>query len=356
MDGESENNKYLDHLMDWVTERLRMKDVPRLQDVYEHSQRRNYGLSRKSIAKALRMHEAYMMNMPQQRMRSRSQQYRPILTNFLGQLHADLGYFSVTRDYETPISFRHCYLVARDILSRFTYVIILRHGKSADAMVRAFAELLRQHASVHPDYPISSISFDRETSVLSHKVQSFLKENNVSFHAFQMSASKAKAAESAIKQIRSIMTRLLRDTYPHGRWWQLMPYVVNILNARPVVIDGKNTGFSPQDINTENVQQFIRKIVKAAPAYYFAQFDIAPSLAKFKFELGTRVRVKSIVISSEVLGTKRSQRNVSNEVYVIEKRRASVTRKLTLEKRYKCKEVDTGQIEYFDEDDLVGTR
>jgi hypothetical protein len=222
-------------------------------------------------------------------------------------------------------------------------------------MVRAFAELLRQHAIVHPDYPISSISFDRETSVLSHKVQSFFKENNIAFHAFQMSSSKAKAAESAIKQIRTVMTRLLRDMYPHGRWWQLLPHVVNILNARPIMIDGKNTGFLPRDINTENVQQFIRKLVKAAPAYYFAQFDIAPSLAKFKFELGTRVRVKLIITSSDVLGTKRSERNVSKEVYVIEKRTASVTRKLTLEKRYKCREVDTGQIEHFDEDDLVET-
>ena len=151
------------------------------------------------------------------------------------------------------------------------------------------------------------------------------------------------------------MTRLLRDVYPHGRWWQLLQPVANILNARPIVIDGRNTGFAPRDINTDTVQQFLRKLVKAAPAYHFAKFDVAPSLVTFKFDLGTRVRAKLIVTSSDVLGKKRSQINVTDQVYVIEKRIPYVTRKLTLARMYKCKEVKTGQVEHFDEDDLVET-
>ena len=341
--------------MDWVTERLRLKDVPRLHDVYQHAQSRNYGLSRKSIAKALRMHEAYKMNMPQQRMRSRSQNYRPIITNYLGQLHADLGYFSLSRDYETPKSFQHGFLVTKDILSRYINVVILRHGKSADAMVRAFEELLRQHSIVHPDYPISSISFDRETSVLSHKVQNFFSHHNIAFHAFQLTASKAKVAESSIKQIRTIMTRLLRDMYPQGRWWNLLQHCADVLNSRPIVIDGRNTGFAPRDINTENLQQFLHQVVKAAPAFHFGQFEVSPTLVEFKFEVGTKVRAKLLETSSEVIGKKRSQMNLTEQVFVIEKRWPFITRKLTLTQMYNCRDLETNQMITFDEDNLVET-
>ena len=355
MDNGSNHNKHLVQLMDWVSGRLELKDVPRLQDVYEYAQSNKYGLSKKQIAKALRMHEVYRINMPQQRMRSRSQHYRPILTNYLGQMHADLGYFSVTRDYETPKSFRHGFLVVKDILSRFMYVVILRHGKSAEAMVRAFEDVLRQHAFVHPDYPISSISFDRETSVLSNKVQSFFSHHGIAFHAFQMTSSKAKVAESSIKQIRTVMARLLRDSYPQGRWWNLLQSCANILNARPIVIDGKNTGFSPRDINSGNVEQFLARVVKAAPAFHFGQFEVSPTLVEFKFDVGTKVRAKLIVTSSDLIGKKRSQMNVTDEVYVIEKRIPFITRKMTLGKMYTCRDVETNKMETFDETDLVQT-
>ena len=355
MDNGSNHNKNLVQLMDWVSGRLEMKDVPRLKDVCEYAQSKRFGLSKKEIARALRMHEVYRLNMPQQRRRSRSQHYRPILTNYLGQMHADLGYFSVTRDYETPKSFRHGFLVVKDILSRFIYVVILRNGKSADAMVRAFEDVLRQHAFVHPDYPISSISFDRETSVLSNKVQSFFSHHQIAFHAFQMTSSKAKVAESAIKQIRTTMARLLRNSHPHGRWWNLLQPCANILNARPIVIDGKNTGFSPRDINSGNVEKFLARVVKAAPAFHFGQFEVSPTLVKFRFPVGTKVRAKLIVTSSELIGNKRSQMNVTDQVFIIEKQIPFITRKMNLAKMYKCRDVETDQMETFDEDDLVQT-
>ena len=66
--------------------------------------------------------------------------------------------------------------------------------------MRAFDELLEQHqAQFGSDgHHIVSISFDREPGIMSHKVQSFLREKNIQFHAFDFSVSKAKEAEGAI--------------------------------------------------------------------------------------------------------------------------------------------------------------
>lgn len=339
--------------MDWVSGRLHVNDVPRVQDVYEYSRAMGLGLTRRTIAKELRLHQAYMLNMPQQREKFRHQKHRPIITHQLGQLHADIGYFSVTRDYETPKSFRHGYLVTRDVLSRFVSVVILRYGKSADAMVRAFEELLHQHKNVHPEYNIMSVAFDRETSVLSHKVQNFFKEHHIKFHAFQMSASKAKGAESAIKQIRTVMARLEREHFPQGRWWKLLQPCVDIINARPILIDGKNTGFSPQDITLDNLEAFKKKLIKSAPSYFFSQYEIAPALVDFRYEVGDLVRPKLLATSSDVIGVKTSQVNLKTEVFEIVKKVPYVTRRMTIGKAYKCKDIKTGRVEVFDEHDVA---
>ena len=206
---ESQRDKELDELMDWVSNRLRFNDVPRVSDVYEQARARQFKVSKRAIAQRLRLHEVYHMNMPQQRQRLRAKKYRGIITNTLGNLHCDIGKFPIVREYETPVTFRAGYLIARDVLSRYTYVVLLRKEKSADALVRAFEELLAYHSRVHPGHRIKSVSFDKEPGVMSRKVQSFFSENNISFHAFQMSSSKAKMAEGGIRQIRATIARLM---------------------------------------------------------------------------------------------------------------------------------------------------
>ena len=91
-----EQSKQLDLLMDWVTSRLALSDVPRFSDVINHAHRemgfRN--LKRAAIVRRLRLHPAYLMNSQQQKATvPRSNNFRPILANHLGVLHADIGYF-----------------------------------------------------------------------------------------------------------------------------------------------------------------------------------------------------------------------------------------------------------------------
>jgi hypothetical protein len=137
------------------------------------------------------------MNSSQAREPKRSNKHRPIIVNNLGALHCDIGFFPVTRDYETTVTYRSGFLVAKDVLSRMVYISILRGSRTAKDMIWAFRDIMRQFEQQNGGQKVQSISFDKERSVMGKEVQNFFKENNISFFAFSMTASKSKMAEGA---------------------------------------------------------------------------------------------------------------------------------------------------------------
>jgi len=201
MSKNKERERQLKSLMDWVESRIAEKDVPRLQDVaeYAHKVLGFTELSTKIINKATRLLPAYLLNSPQQRKRLRTGKYRPITISSLGNLHCDLGFFAVERGYETPSKYRAGFFVAKDVVSRYLYVRILRKNRKAPSIITAFTEIFAAYEKRNPGHRVESVSFDKEPSVLSHSVQQFLHDRHVSFHAFENTASKSKFAESAIR-------------------------------------------------------------------------------------------------------------------------------------------------------------
>ena len=350
--------KELQEVMDWVTSRLRYNDVPRVSDVVTYAKEKMLfkNLTKNDIAAALRLHPAYVFNSSQQRERFRARKYRPVVSSTLGNLHADLGFFAVTRNYETPKMYRSGFLVAKDVLSRFTYVVILRGSKDADSLVRAFADLLRQYGEHTGGDKVQSISFDKETSVMGKTVQKFFRDNNVAFHPFSMTASKSKFAESAIRLIRTELKRLEKmDQTGKFRWWNNLQTAVDSLNAKPVVVDGKRLPFAPRDINSGNLPEFLRALHKAVPAYFWNQYALAPQLVKFKFEVGTFVRPKLIVTSSAVVGNKRSEINLESDIFIVTSQCPYVNRRRGIGRAYRCTNLRDHTVEVFEEDDLAET-
>ena len=305
--------------MSWVTSRVEMHDVPRVNDIHEFARQQGYDLTKRVIAKHLRLHPLYASNMPQQRQPFRSQKYRPIIVNSLGHLHADIGKISVVREYETPISFRAGYLIAVDVLSRYTYVVILKKEKSAQALLKALKELLMQHAEAHPDYAIKSIAFDQEPGILSKAVQNYFAENHIAFHAFKYSSSKAKMAEANIRRIRTYYARIRQQQKESDRWWRIMPNMVEAINNKEI----------------------------------FSQYEISPRLVDFQFAIGMYVRPKVITTSSAVLGLKHSEKTLTDDVFKILSLEPFVTRAHTIGKGYKCVNINTGDIEIWYEDDIA---
>ena len=343
-------------LATWLEERLRLGDVPRIVDIVRYAKENKIKVARKVIVEALKLHPTYSFNMDQHIVKSRSNKNRPILGMSLGHLHADIGFFTKSRDYETPPRYQSGYLVAKDVVSKYVYVVIFGGNRRAPAIISALEKILKIHREETGfTHPIRSIGFDKETSVLSKAVQAFLKENNITFAAFQHTSSKSKLAENAIKQIRTVMARLIRNSQNTERWWNLMPQVVRNLNSREIYVDGKSTGFTPEKINSDNLEEFVQSVYKVSPALFFTQFSVNPRLVKFKFPVGSFVRAKLLVTSAAAIGEKRSATNLTLQSFGIVEQIPYIAKDLSLGRAYKCRDLKSGDIEIFDEKDLVLT-
>ena len=345
-------------LSEWVGERLRLGDVPRVTDMVRYAKLAGMGLNRKDIQRVLQQNPVYMFNMHQQgkKVGGGSRNYRPIVSQTLGTLHCDIGYFAKSRHYETPVTFRAGFLVAVDVVSRYVYLVALKKTKSKEAMVEIFKTLLAVHRAAGHKHAIVSISFDRETSVMSKLVQSYLAEKHISFTSFKMSRSKAKHAEGCIKRVREVMSRLQRHYGPKRRWWTLLGEVASVLNNREIIIEGKRIdGFTPSSVTFDNLPDFLNKVYKCDPSAYAAQFNIDPELVVFAYPIGTYVRAKLIVTSSAVIGNKHSETNLTDQVFRIVEQKPFVTKRLSVEKGYRCVNLKSGEIEFFSEIDIVPT-
>jgi len=352
-------DRQLDQLMGWVDEQIGNGNVPRFSDVIDYARVEDSykGLKPKMITARLRLHKNYFMSASQQRPARRSRKYRPVLTNALGTLHCDIGYFSISEHYATPRTYRAGFLVCKDVLSRFIYAVPLKMAKSSQALLAAFETVFDRHEKIFGSqgHKIISISFDQERAVLSHQVQKFFKEKQVAFHAFKFSSSKAKSAESAIKQIRSTLTRLVASQ-PDKRWWIHLQNVADILNARPIVVAGKKMSFSPRDVNLGNLAAFRKELHKKAPYYDLNQFDLHPALANFAFSIGDLVRPKLIVTSAALIGSKRSEVALSKTIFLVQKQFAYISVGYHLSKAYLCVALNNPEeSELFDEGDIVPT-
>lgn len=357
------SKKKVDVAEAWLAERLRAGDMPRVGDILDMSKKEGLGLKRKDVRSMLEKTPEYMFNLHQQREKHASRKYRPTVATNLGYLHGDIGFFAKSRHYETPKMYQAGFLICKDILSRYTYLILLKKSRKQDEIVRAFKTLLAMHQAAGHSYPIRGISFDKERSVMSNKVQTFLKDKGIKFTAFKMSRSKAKFAEGGIKIVRTVMARLERHYQQQGRkgeksnkrWWNLLGQVAGILNRQEIVIEGKRLGFAPSDIREDNLEKFFEKLYKAAPAYAAAQFNVDSRFVTFKYKVGDYVRAKLIITSSAVIGEKRSETNLTNEVFRILETIPFVTKRMTVGKSYKCVDVRSGKEEIFEEDDIVPT-
>lgn len=354
--------KQLDQLMLWVTQQVEGNDPPRFSDVIDQAHRVMHltALNVSTIRKALRLHPAYLMNAPQSLKRKRWNKRRPILVHILGCLHGDIGFFPITRDYETPVTFRSGFLVCKDILSRFTYISILKKTRDAQSMVKAFEDIFHQFKMQNPGLKVSSLAFDKETSVMGKLVQSFLKEHHVAFHAFQNTSSKSKMAEGEIKIIRTTIRRLRSNK--EQRWWHLLRPAVDSLNRQPIRVNSKyikqanGSFYTPASVNSDNLNHYIEQLQKAVPGYFFNQFMVNPDLIHFKFKEGDFVRQKIISSSSAVIGEKRSDISLGNTVFEITKRLAYISKALTPEALYVVRNIEnTKDTEAFDEDEIALT-
>ena len=354
---------HLKSLMEWVTGQIKNGLIPRFVDVIDFAHRipEFKDLTKKLIVKELRLHPYYLMNSTQARQKLKTNRNRAMIVNTLGHLHGDIGFFSVVKDYETPISYRSGYVIFKDPLSHYIIAEKLIKTRDADSIIKAFEKVFEKY-TLHYDKKekVKSVAFDREKSVMSNKVQLFLKTNNILFHAFFNTSSKSKMAENAIKQVRTGVARL-RAMGKEKRWWLLLDSVVDSLNSMPIRINNKyltmqnGEYYTPKTVSVDNVEHYKKQLQKADASFYFSQFEIDPRWERFTFQVGDFVRPKLIVTSSDLLGIKRSEQTLEPEIFVIKKQLAYVSRKNTIERAYVCLGLTSNRKETFQESEIALT-
>ena len=353
----------LQQLMDWVTRQVRGNDPPKFSDVVDYAHRvlKLKGLSSRTIRAELRLHPAYLMNAPQSLRKQGWNKRRPIIENRLGVLHGDIGFFPLEKEFETPKTFQSGFLVCKDVLSRFTYVSILKKNRDAKSMVKAFEDVFKQFEIQNKGLTVVSLAFDKERSVMSNIVQNFLKKNQVEFIPFSNTSSKAKMAEGEINIIRSAMSRVRFNK--EQRWWHLLRPAVNSLNRQPIVVHNQyllqpnGNYYTPSNVTSENLNHFRQQLQKAVPAYFFNQFMLNPDLIKYAFKVGDLVRQKLVASSSAVIGEKRSDKALGNKIFQIVKLLGYVSKTLSPEPLYLVENIkNRNEKEAFDEDEIALTR
>ncbi len=353
----------LQQLMDWVTRQVRGNDAPKFSDVVDYAHRvlKLQGLSPRTIRKELRLHPAYQMNAPQSLRKKRWNKRRPIIENMLGALHGDIGFFPLEPEFETPVTFRSGFLVCKDILSRFTYVSILKKTRDAKSMVSAFQDVFKQFEIQNKGLKVISLAFDKERSVMSKIVQNFLEKNKVKFFPFSNTSSKSKMAEGEIKIIRAAIRRLRFNK--EQRWWRLLRPAVDSLNRQPIVVHNQylkqpnGNYYTPSNVKPENLENFKQQLQKAVPAYFFNQFMLNPKLIKYAFKVGDLVRQKLVASSSAAIGEKRSDTALGNKIFQVVKLLAYVSKALSPEPLYLVENIkNPKEKEAFDEDEIALTR
>jgi len=271
-------------------------------------------------------------------------------------LHADIAFYPRQRTFEMLPKYRSRFLIAKDVLSYFVYLVIFRGNQMAPELERAFGVLLQQHQNhFGPNsHKIVSISCDMEPSVMSNQVQSFFCNNFISFLRFEMSDSKSKMAESVIKLLRTTVARLMASKpTAESKWWKFFHAAVASLNAAPIEIDGRHFAWTPADINQRTLLHFLEDLYQKVPVYYFAQFEIAPQLVKFNFSVGSIIRPKLLATSLGLIGVKRSEENLKQDRFQIEELVPYPACNYSVGQAYRCVNLWTCQMEVFDKWDLV---
>jgi len=341
--------KEVEKIQQWVQNQLTMGYVPRLRDVVEGM--RDERLTRRQIRQALIKMPAYQAVLPQQRPRGGGRKRRMIAMTTLGYYHADIGFYAVQSKYPTPKKYQSGFLVLVDTVSRYVLIDVLPFNRLAKTVIKVLQRLFDRHRQVH-EFPVRGLSFDQERSIMSHRVQLFLKDQHVTFADFTYSSSKAKLAENTIGRIRATMAVLENTT--NKPWWTLLQRVETILNQQPLVLYGRPMPdrMTPASVTEKNLPKLQAHL---PPAAYFGQFNLDASLVPFEFEVGDTVKVKTKVISSQVLGPKRKIHQLADPVFRILQRHAYARLDMSVGRCYAVVDaVDASQrVHVFEEEELV---
>lgn len=186
-------------------------------------------------------------------------------------------------------------LVAIDVFSKYAYAIPIKN-KSANSLVEAFGELLKQSG------PVSKIQSDLGKEFFNNKVRLLFKKNNI-HHYSTFSEFKASVAERLIRTLKSKIYKI----FTHRKSYKYLDVLQNILDSYNNSVH-RSHGFAPSRVTPKLEAVIFEKL-------YGYKTDV-----KFKFQEGEQVRISK----SKSVFRKGYLPNWTEEVFTILKRYATI--------------------------------
>lgn len=354
----------LNQLAEWISNELSLFHTPRRIDVIRHG--KTLGLTRKQSLSVLKtfpsITDVGRPTFPWPRKKTRN--YR---INYYGVLYVDLAFFNkrfspelrslgvISKTEENPA------LIAVDGATRFAMAEPLGpKGKSTQAVLKAMNVIFDRYFAQYGSFPFLVCS-DREKAIMSKEMYAFLREKGAKLYAYKFSRTKALFAENLIRNLRSSMSMLRKEAAakkrPLPKWTQMLPKLIEHYNDRPISYLGKTLSFSPRDITEKNFADYKAEIEKKFESYSLASFSIYPGLFKWKFPIGSRVRLKRRAVQVPGIGNDdaklSAQPLLERYIFIVKRRVVHLNAKHQLIQTLILQEENTGEVTQQPEDACV---
>ena len=258
--------------------------------------------------------------------------HRNQLPSFYGIVSVDLAFFGkqsrilqnlgITKTELGPA------LIMTDMSTRFAIVEAMGpQGKSAPSLLAALKRAFAKYKAQYKIEPTCIVA-DKEKALQSNLVQSYLKSVGTKTQFLEMSRKKSNAAENLIRNLRASIS-LLKKTHRDKKftWVSVIDPIVDGYNRRKITYLGKQLSFRPIDITPQTFGAYLAQVQSKFKYYSMAQFPLSPDLLRWKFPIGTRVRLIKKAVAVPGLGTKASEDPLEEDVWIIVKRAVNLNLK-----------------------------
>lgn len=194
-------------------------------------------------------------------------------------------------------------------------------GKSGKSLRKALATTFEKYEKQFPGYRVRTLLFDQEKSLMSKVVQEFLAEKRCKLFLYKHSRTKALFSENVIRNLRSSLS-LLRHHKNMKKltWHKQLDAIVESYNNRPLIIHGKRLSFTPASITPDNFHEFRQELRNKFEKFSFLSFSVDPALFKWKFPIGSRVRIKTRATTVPGLDAKLSENPIKQQIWIVKRR------------------------------------
>ncbi len=248
---------------------------------------KKYNISRKQIEGWLKKQDVYTLHKPARRKFKRN---KVKVFGINSQWQADLVDLNSLKKWNRNYKYL---LTCIDILSKYAYVVPLK-TKSGDALIAAFKKITKDGQK-----PIT-LQTDKGTEFTNRSLQKWLKSQDIRFFTSN-NETKCSIVERFNRTLKTKMWKHF-TVKNNSKYIDVLPHLVKAYNHSY----HRSIGRAPAEVNIYNQMEVKRYLYR----------DSKPKEVKFKFKVGTKVRISKTKMTFE----KGYRPNWTDELFVITER------------------------------------